>query len=107
MCSDAKEPPTLLYDRPQHNAQEVDGLDRTGGGEQGEGEENAFRREFQRLDAGNGVVHVRDMPRLIQGALGRDVRPWIRDRILKMFEANRCNIFWFSPAGRLILSNKL
>lgn len=75
-----------MYHTIDHNniTQEVDGLEqgRTGG-------ENAFKREFQRLDAGNGVVHMRDMPRLIQGALGRDVRPWIQDRILKMFEVNR------------------
>lgn len=62
--------------------QEVDQLE--GGGDQ-----NVFRREFDRLDAGNGVVLIRDMPRLIEGALGRDTRPWIKDRILKMFEANR------------------
>lgn len=70
--------------------QEVEGLDREGGGEREETDgQNAFKREFQRLDAGNGVVHIRDMPRLIQGVLGRDVRPWIQDRVLKMFEANR------------------
>ena len=68
-----------------NNMQEVDGLEEGGGGE------SAVKREFERLDAGNGVVHMRDMPRLIQGALGRDVRPWIQDRILKMFEANRYN----------------
>lgn len=71
--------------------QEVEGIDREGGGDGEENDgRNAFKREFQRLDTGNGVVHIRDMPRLIQGALGRDVRPWIQDRILKMFEANRC-----------------
>lgn len=76
--------------------QEVDELEGEGGGEGGGGgggntfsRESAFKREFQRLDRGNGVVHIRDMPQLIQGALGRDVRPWIKDRILKMFEANR------------------
>lgn len=53
------------------------------------GEQNLFKREFDRLDAGNGVVLIRDMPRLIDGALGRETRPWIKDRILKMFEANR------------------
>ncbi|CAM9198923.1 unnamed protein product, partial [Hapterophycus canaliculatus] len=97
---------TSVYEHDFRNfSDEVDGLD--GGGSGGRrdgkngqvqvggrgtgagGEENAFRREFDRLDAGNGVVHVRDMPGLIQGALGRDVRPWIKDRILKMFEANR------------------
>lgn len=35
------------------------------------------------------MVEMRDMPRLIEGVLGRDGRPWIKDRILKMFEANR------------------
>lgn len=53
------------------------------------GEQNVFKREFDKLDAGNGVVLIRDMPGLIEGALGRETRPWIRDRILKMFEANR------------------
>lgn len=62
--------------------QEVDQLE-------GDAEQNAFKREFNKLDTGNGVVEMRDMPRLIEGALGRDVRPWIKDRILKMFEANR------------------
>lgn len=62
--------------------QEVDHLE-------GGGDENVFKREFDRLDAGNGVVLIRDMPRLIEGALGRDTRPWIKDRILKMFETNR------------------
>ena len=52
-------------------------------------EKSVFKREFDRLDAGNGVVLIRDMPRLIEGALGCDTRPWIKDRILKMFEANR------------------
>lgn len=56
---------------------------------EGGGDENVFKREFDRLDAGNGVVLIRDMPRLIEGALGRDTRPWIKDRILKMFETNR------------------
>lgn len=54
-----------------------------------DGEKCSFKREFDRLDAGNGIVAIRDMPRLIEGALGRDVRPWIKDRILKMFEQNR------------------
>lgn len=51
--------------------------------------ESSFKREFDQLDKGNGVVEMRDMPRLIEGVLGRNVRPWIKDRILKMFEANR------------------
>lgn len=50
---------------------------------------NAFRQEFDRLDRGKGVVEMRDLPKLIEAVLGRDVRPWIKDRILKMFEANR------------------
>lgn len=51
--------------------------------------ESSFKREFDQLDKGNGVVEMRDMPRLIEGVLGRNVRPWIKDRILKMFEANK------------------
>ncbi len=78
---------------PTKPRQEVDELDGGDGGEGGGGNafnrESAFKREFQRLDRGNGVVHIRDMPQLIQGALGRDARPWIKDRILKMFEPNR------------------
>ncbi|CAM9946087.1 unnamed protein product [Ectocarpus sp. 12 AP-2014] len=80
-----------LYEHDFRNfSDEVDGLDGGEGPKGGERDvENAFKREFDRLDAGNGVVHIRDMPKLIQGVLGRDVRPWILDRILKMFEAKR------------------
>lgn len=54
-----------------------------------EGEAHAFKREFDKLDKGNGVVDIRDVPRVIEGALGRDVWPWIKDRILKMFDGKR------------------
>ena len=78
--------------QPNHHVvtntlQEVEQLGKDLVGE--EGEAHAFKREFDRLDKGNGVVEMRDMPRVIEGALGREVRPWIKDRILKMFENNK------------------
>lgn len=54
-----------------------------------EREAHAFKREFDKLDKGNGVVEIRDVPRIIEGVLGREVWPWIKDRILKMFDSNR------------------
>ena len=47
-----------------------------------------FKQEFDRMDKGSGTIDIRDVPRVIEGALGRDVRPWIKDRMLKAFEKN-------------------
>lgn len=60
--------------------QEVNMLDEGG---------NAFKQEFDKIEGGTGKVDIRDMPRLIEGALGDVSRPWIKDRILKMLEPSR------------------